>query len=155
MPPHQLNLKVNTIVMLLRNLSLKDGLCNGTRLVVRNLRENTLDCEVLTGVAVGDRVIIPRISLCPSDSNLPFQIKRIQFPVRLSYAMTINKSQGQTFDKVGIYLQRPCFTHGQLYVAFSRAKSFEGVKVKVCESRSQGYVGHQCFSKNVVYQQVL
>jgi len=47
-------------------------------------------------------------------------MNRIQFPVTLAYCMTIHKSQGQTFNKVGIYLDSPCFTHGQLYVALSR-----------------------------------
>ena len=155
MPPHVLNLKVGGIVMLLRNLSLKDGLCNGTRLIVRNLRDNVIDCEILTGVNAGDRVLIPRVSLWPNDTNLPFQIKRIQFPLRLSYALTINKAQGQTFEKVGIYLRRPCFSHGQLYVAFSRARSFRAIKLKVCGLLEQGYVGEKCFTKNVVYRQVL
>lgn len=155
MPPHQLNVKVGCVVMLLRNLSLKDGLCNGTRLMVRNLRANVIDCEILTGIRRGDRVLIPRVSLCPNDTNLPFQIKRTQFPLRLSYALTINKSQGQTFEKVGIFLRRPCFSHGQLYVAFSRARSFAAVKVKVVSTYQQGYVGNRCFTKNVVFPQVL
>ncbi|XP_057291716.1 ATP-dependent DNA helicase pif1-like isoform X1 [Hydractinia symbiolongicarpus] len=156
MPPHQLNVKVGCVVMLLRNLSLKDGLCNGTRLMVRNLRANVIDCEILTGIRRGDRVLIPRVSLCLNDTNLPFQIKRTQFPLRLSYALTIkNRSQSQTFEKVGIYLRRPCFSHGQLYVAFSRARSFAAVKVKVVSTYQQGYVGNRCFTKNVVFPQVL
>ena len=141
--------------MLLRNLSLKDGLCNGTRLIVKHLHNNVIDCEILTGICAGNRVLIPRVSLCPNDINLPFQIKRIQFPLRLSYALTINKSQGQTFEKVGIFLRRPCFSHGQLYVAFSRARSFRSVKVKVLQTLQQGYVGVSCYTKNVVFPQVL
>lgn len=65
----------------------------------------------------------------PSDANLPFTLQRIQFSIRLAYAMTINKSQGQTFDRVGIYLLQPVFSHGQLYVAFSRAHTLGSVKV--------------------------
>ena len=63
MPPHRLNLKCGSIVMLLRNLSLKDGLCNGTRLIVRVMRPNYIDCEILTGVNRGNRHFIPRITL--------------------------------------------------------------------------------------------
>nr|XP_047129628.1 ATP-dependent DNA helicase pif1-like [Hydra vulgaris] len=79
---------------------LKGGLCNGTRLMVRALHNNYIDGEVLTGVSAGNRVFVPRVQLAPSDANLPFTLKRRQFPVRLAYSMTINKSQGQTFEKV-------------------------------------------------------
>jgi ATP-dependent DNA helicase PIF1 len=60
-------------------------------------------------------VFIPtRITMIPSDSGLPFDFKRRQFPVKPAYAMTINKSQGQTLTFVGINLTRPVFSHGQL-----------------------------------------
>ena len=155
MPPHRLNLKEGCVVMLLRNLSVRQGLCNGTRLKVLTLRQNVVDCEVLTGENAGARVLIVKTIMKPNDTDLPFQLKRIQFPLRLSYAITINKSQGQTFEKVGIALRNPCFSHGQLYVAFSRARSFGAVKVKVNESLSQGYIRGRCYTKNVVYPQVL
>lgn len=45
--------------------------------------------------------------------------------------MTINKSQGQTFTRVGLYLNTPIFSHGQLYVAFSRVKAMDGLKVAI------------------------
>ena len=77
MPPHTLKLKVNSIVMLLRNLSIEDGLCNGTRLIVKHLHDNVIACEVLilTGINEGDRVLIPGVSFCPEDTNLPFRLK--------------------------------------------------------------------------------
>ena len=155
MPPHTLNLKVGSICMLLRNLSLKDGLCNGTRLIVRALQQNVIDVEIFTGVHAGKRHFIPRVTLAPADTGMPFQLKRTQFPLRLSYAMTVNKSQGQTFDKVGILLSKPCFGHGQLYVAFSRARSFQGVKVKIVKNDFQGDVRNRYFTKNIVYRQIL
>ncbi|XP_065664484.1 ATP-dependent DNA helicase pif1-like [Hydra vulgaris] len=124
MPPHCLKLKIGCVIMLLRNLDLKAGLCNGTRMEVSALQNNYIDAEVLTGVSGGKRVFVPRIQLAPSDSNLPFVLKRRQFPVRLAYSMTNNKSQGQTFDRVGVYLKKPCFSHGQLYVACSRTRAF-------------------------------
>ena len=155
MPRHKLNLKVGSVVMLLRNLSLRDGLCNGTRLKVCNLQDNIIDAEILTGFFAGQRTLIPRITFCPNDTNLPFQLKRVQFPLRLSYAVTINKSQGQTYEKVGIFLRRPCFSHGQLYVAFSRTRAFNCVKVQICNSFQQGYARRKCYTKNVVYPQIL
>ena len=53
---------------------------------------------------------------------MPFSLHRVQFPLRLAYSVTINKAQGQTFDKVGIYLPKPVFSHGQIYVAWSKQK---------------------------------
>nr|XP_047138166.1 uncharacterized protein LOC124814457 [Hydra vulgaris] len=82
---------------------LKAGLCNGTRMKVCALQNNYIDAEVLTGVSEGKRIFVPRIQLAPSVSNLPFVLKRRVFPVRLAYSMTINKSQGQTFDRVGYF----------------------------------------------------
>jgi ATP-dependent exoDNAse (exonuclease V) alpha subunit len=59
----------------------------------------------------------------------PFQFKRKQFPIRLSFAMTVNKSQGQTIPNVGVYLPAPVFSHGQLYVAMSRATNRTNIKI--------------------------
>ncbi|EFX69183.1 hypothetical protein DAPPUDRAFT_36792, partial [Daphnia pulex] len=67
--------------------------------------------EIASGKNKGESVFLPRMSMSPTDSDLPFKIKRLQFPVLLAFAMTINKSQGQTFDRVGIYLPEPVFSH--------------------------------------------
>jgi ATP-dependent DNA helicase PIF1 len=134
LPPHKLHLKVGAVIMLLRNLNTRRGLCNGTRLVVEELKNNVIKAKILTGNSSGEQVLIPRIDLIPSDEDIPFQLRRRQFPVRLAFAMTINKSQRQTFDKVGIYLKTPVFSHGQLYVAFSRAKRSSDVKVSITDS---------------------
>ena len=151
---------VNTISLkystpALENTHVEPGLCNGTHLIVRHLHRNSVDAEVLTGYSKGTRVLIPRITLAPSDVSLPFVLKRRQFPLRLAYSMTINKAQGQTFEKVGIYLKRPCFAHGQLYVAFSRARAFDDVKVQIVPSVLQGKDGDVSYTVNVVYRQVL
>ena len=87
--------------------------------------------------------------------NLPFVLQRRQFPVRLAYSMTINKAQGQTFDKLGIHLPAPVFSHGQLYVAFSRAKAFKDIHVNICETTTQGRRNNKYITQNVVYPEVL
>jgi ATP-dependent DNA helicase PIF1 len=77
-----------------------------------------IEATILTGCANGKDIFIPRIPLIPSDT--PFEFKRLQFPVRLAFAMSINKAQGQSLKVAGINLETPCFSHGQLYVACSR-----------------------------------
>ena len=95
MPPHELILKPGAIIMLVRNLAISTGLCNGTRRLVHHLHSHVIDAEILSGSFASHRVLIPRIKLAPSDVNLPFTLQRIQFPVRAAYSMTINKSQGK------------------------------------------------------------
>jgi ATP-dependent DNA helicase PIF1 len=66
-------------------------------------------------------------------SLLPFTFTRLQFPVVLAYSMTINKSQGQTLDRVGIYLKTNVVAHGQLYVALSRARQKDNIRMLLPE----------------------
>lgn len=157
LPPHKLVLKVNCIVLLIRNLNTSQSLVNGTRMRVKSLHNNTIDCEILTGVARNKRILIPRINLTYSGSILPFDFQRTQFPIIPAFAMTINKSQGQTFDRVGILLKTPVFTHGQLYVAASRVRSFDGLKFYITDHRGQGHLANdnRVFTKNIVFREII
>ncbi|AQK88287.1 hypothetical protein ZEAMMB73_Zm00001d038953 [Zea mays] len=167
LPPHVLKLKIGCPVILLRNIDPANGLCNGTRLVVRGFQRNSIDAEIVLGQHVGKRIFLPRIPLCPSDEEMfPFQFKRKQFPVRLSFAMTVNKAQGQTIPNVGVYLPEPVFSHGQLYVALSRATARSNIKILVIpavDGRKKSRKGVKktptvdcgTYTKNIVYKEVL
>lgn len=150
LPPHHLKLKVGCPIMMLRNLNPKLGLCNGTRLIVLRLHHAVITAKIVSGSNIGEIVMIPRIKIDSDISQSSVAFTRKQFPVRLAFAMTINKSQGQTLDFVGLYLPSPVFSHGQLYVAMSRVKSPHSLKVYI-EGLSEGGTST---TQNVVYPEV-
>lgn len=117
MPPHILKLKIGASLMIIRNLN-PPKLCNGTRVVIKNMTPNLIETTIISGQYKGESVLIPRTPMISTDTSIEF--KRLKFPVRLAFAMTINKSQGQTPKYAGINLESPCFSHGQLYVTRSR-----------------------------------
>ena len=144
-------LKVGCLVILLRNLDPGEELYNGTRMVVLNVRRKVLQCRIISK----DRrfrekvVLIPRIRLSPNTEILPMPLKRLQFPVRLAFAMTINKSQEQPVEYMGINLQTSVFLHGQLYVAFSRYTSALNISVLLPEQSQESRR-----TLNVVYKEI-
>ena len=149
LPLAHLKLKKGCPLMLLRNMDQVNGLCNGTRMVLLDVKPRVLQCRILGGKHAGNVVFIPRIALQPSNEDLPVPIIRRQFPVRLAFSMTINKSQGQSLNHVGIDLRKPVFSHGQLYVALSRCTSRNNVKVLLPEGSTTTNVA------NVVYPEAL
>jgi len=90
------------------------------------------------------------MNLTPSESSMPFKFQRRQFPISMCFVMIINKRQGQTLNKVGLYLPRPVFTRGQLYVVVSRSKSKKGLKILILDDN--GNTNNS--TTNVVYREI-
>ena len=158
LPPHKLAIKVGAPVILLRNLNQKRGLCNGTRLVVKQVLDRLLKVAVMNGTHSGTETWIPRIDHVTAENFLPFTMNRRQFPIKLAFAMSINKSQGQSLNFTGLWLPEPVFAHGQLYAALSRSGIPSNTKVLIQDVRGkQGKFPFMegTFTKNIVYQEVL
>jgi len=150
-PQHRIVLKQGIPIMLLRNLNQRAGLCNGTRLIVTSIGEWTIEAKIMNGSHTNQSFAIPRITLSLKNNKWPFVLQRRQYPIRVCYAMTINKSQGQTLSAVGLYLPKPVFTHGQLYVAVSRVTAKQGLKIYIEDD--EGRPTDQ--TRNVVYTEIL
>ena len=135
--PERLQLKVGAQVMLLVNLDVEAGLVNGSRGVVTGFaseqgkKDASLRTEDVTGVVVkfttGRTQTISRDVKAIEEGNVQ-KAKRAQFPLRLAWAISIHKSQGQTLDLLEVDL-RGCFEYGQAYTAVSRATSMDRLRV--------------------------
>lgn len=117
--------------MLLRNLNPEKGLCNGTTLIIKDILAYTLIVAVMNdNESINEQIeIIPRIQLSTLEYEYPFILTRKQFPIKLSFVTTINKSYRQSLANVGIDLRSPAFTHGQIDVALSRSTNLKGIHI--------------------------
>ena len=116
-------------------------------MIVLTLGQRVVEVEISSGVNRGNHILIPCITIAPSDTELPFTLKHHQFPLQPCFAMSTNKAQGQTLQFVGIYLPDYVFTHGQLYIAFSRVT--DPSALAVCLNNPEE------FTRNIVFQEVL
>ena len=142
-PLYCLVLKVGCPVIVTRNID-PPFLINGTICEVLEMRANVLKLKIKNGPHKGFEAFLPRIGLYSKEPESSVTFKRLQFPVRCCMAMTINKSQGQTFEKVFVHLGESVFTHGMLHAALSRVTTKENLKV-YCGGRT----------KNIVFRSVL
>ena len=125
---------------------------------MKGLSTNLISATYATGKRQGKTVFIPRMDMCSnSDNDIPFRLIRRQFPILPAFVMTINKSQGQSLEKLAIFLRQPVFSHGQLYVAFSRCTSEDGVKIIIAAGPKQGNLlnDQRVFTQNIVYREAL
>jgi len=155
-PLHNLKLKIGAPVILLRNIDPKRGLCNGTRLKITHVTTNIIRGTISNGTHSGLEATLPRILFSTDDSS-PYSFTRRQFPVKLAYALTINKSQGQSLSRIGVYLPRPLFNHGGLYVALSRSPDPRNIRVlieQVDEIQGKFKETSGFHTRNIVYTEV-
>jgi hypothetical protein len=161
-PDHHLRLKTGVPLLLTTNISFEDGACNGTRLIfdeiVNQNSRNLLRCRIMNGPSAGKVILINRIDVIQAGSavsggrGLPWPWVRRAFPVKLAFCCTINKSQGQTLDMVGVILTKPVFTHGQTYVAASRVGDAGSVCFLIPKAKEDR---ERRLTRNVVYHEVL
>ena len=144
-PAARLTLKIGCPIMVLCNLQPCEGVCNGSRGIVTRISTHILEVLLFNGTTV----LVPRIKLISADLDIPFKLCQLQFLICLSFTMTINKSQGQTFDIVGVDLHHPVFTHGQLYVALLRACHCSSLKCLLPAQEEEGK------TKNLVFREVM
>ena len=130
---------------------------NGNPLTIPDsmLIESGSVAEVITGTHKNTTVCLPRLNLTPSDdSQHAIRFTRRQFPFRLAFCVTINKSQGQTFDGVGVLLPGPVFSHGQAYVALSRCGNQKHIHI-LLQPGAWPDENTSNAMKNVVWKEVL
>ena len=109
-----------------------------------------LEGKGISGSNTDEKVFIPKLSLSPPNVKISFKFQRRQFPLSVSFAMTINKSQEQSLKNVGIYLPSLVFSHGQLYVAIFRVTSKQGLKILIVDGDGE----NTNTTSNVVYHKV-
>jgi ATP-dependent DNA helicase PIF1 len=152
-------------------VNLYEGLANGTRLRLKSISDSrkVIKVEIMTGpkakkdIETGEHIFsiaertFPLFQIPNTNENDPvIRMIRKQFPVRLTYCMSINKAQGQTLKRVGLYLPNPVFSHGQLYVAMSRVSRPENIVVYIQSyEETHGEYRGSFYTKNVVYDQLL
>ena len=149
LPPHILKLKIGAPVILLRNMNPSEGHCNGTRYVVSDIHPRIIDLKIANGPRKGEIFPLMRVKLFNSNNKKYMKFSRKQFPIKLSFAFTANKAQGQSFNYVGVCLaMSDFFAHGQFYVSVSRATRPENLHILLRpDSRN--------IAQNVVYDEIL
>jgi hypothetical protein len=151
LPPHCLTIKTNGVFRLLRNFSVDHQLVKNVRVVVTDVGQRIITVKHLTERPTATDIsqrefILPRINFTydlPSGHTL----LRRQFPLAPAYCTTFHSCQGLTYDKIGIDLTRPVFTHGQLYTALSRIRRREDAVVRMRPNEDE--------TRNVTYHELL
>jgi ATP-dependent exoDNAse (exonuclease V) alpha subunit len=130
--PAALELKVGAQVMLVKNVDTENGLVNGSVGVVESLHSDTVEVRFTTGevhVIEPQKWEVKQIEDDGLGGMAPKVVAtRKQIPLKLAWALTIHKSQGQTLDRAEINASE-AFAEGQVYVALSRVRNLKSLKL--------------------------
>lgn len=160
-PGHVIGLKVGDVCFLMASISKRDGLNKNQRVRINEIHKRLIGATLLLDNGQTKKCVIPRIRFDMKIGKGGLVVTRLQFPLKLAYAMTFNKSQGQTFERVLIDSRRQIlnkrtvcggFTHGHTYVALGRVRSASDVRVLVDDFDVRN---EQPLTGNVVYSELL
>ncbi|XP_065348692.1 ATP-dependent DNA helicase PIF1-like [Cloeon dipterum] len=133
------------------------GLVNGTRIRIDAISRLRLRVTVSSGAETirNQQIDLARIEFI-GDIGSVLKMRRVQFPIKLAFAMTVNKSQGMTLNKVSVFLKRHISDRGMLYVALSRVRRSENIRMVVVPDDKQGYHNEKglWFTQNPVRKQL-
>jgi len=142
--PTQVDLINGAQVYVSCNLQGDIGLVNGTRAVIVDLLDNGVKIKLASGM----EVLIEYTKISSEDND---KIYVVFMPLKLAYSVTIHKSQGTTLDAVEMDLGDSVFEYGQAYVALSRAKSLQSVRIVSVKSKSfKTHPKVVAFYKNII-----
>lgn len=122
-----------TQVVITWNIKLEEGLCNGTRGVITKIDSNGITIKLMTG----EETLISYVKVENEDNNQVW----IEFiPLRLAYALTVNKAQGMTLDCAIVVFDfgtfNPDFVYGRAYTALSRVRNLKSIRILNVEIES-------------------
>ena len=128
-PQHNLELKVNDVCLVLRSL-MAIGVATNTRVKILEILPKSIKAQTIEDHP--KIVILPRIKFkFRLKYGQSYQMIRTQFPLRLAYCMTYNKSQSQTLKKVLLDATEEPFAHGHLYVSLSRVTDANNIRLYI------------------------
>ena len=143
---------------MIKNLNVEDGHCNGTRYIILNVTQCIIHAQKLSGGA-NSILVIPRIPMISKETDFPVPFKRLQFPVLGAHYLSLNRAQGQSLQRAGMCLPKSVFTHGQLYVGFSRCGDDDEMFVYANQKEFENVQKHldpeKHYTGNIVFREIM
>jgi hypothetical protein len=157
-PNQKLTLKDGDTCLITRAITCLE-LSKNSQIKIVSIRTHSVEVKTI-GEETARTIPLPRIpfKFCLKYVN-SYQLTRMQFPLRVAYAMTYNKSQSQTLVKVLLDIKNPPFSHGQLYVTLSRVRDSTKIAMYVRDDQfvqsMDAKTGYMPTIDNIAYQEVL